>query len=189
VSCCAAAASLQLLPWLTFHTAPVSLRILLDSMHVTACIPLRKAFANRQLVPDPACDRRWCWVHASACRCPTCSANLTISSLKPAQLQQRPAAAGSPAGGGGAAPQLVREPRGVEDDGPFVVCDSKLMKLKEVRQHDAAAAPPSTAQHGLPGHMVISHLPPPPPRPGACLYSYCCTTASSTVPVHVSTNT
>lgn len=79
-----------------------------------------------------------CVTLVDVARCPTCSANLIMTSLKPVQAQARPAAAAAGpsaavAGGGGAASQLVCTPR-VVDEGPFVVCDSKLMKLKQVSQ-------------------------------------------------------
>jgi hypothetical protein len=75
-----------------------------------------------------------CWCFCHCCRCPECSNSLTLGALKPV-AQQPPAAAAAAAAGaaaGAAAAAAARAHRPAVEQGPFVVCDSKLLKLKEV---------------------------------------------------------
>jgi hypothetical protein len=57
---------------------------------------------------------------------------LTIVALKPVEQQPRAAAAAAAGAAGAAAAAPARAHRPAVEQGPFVVCDSKLLKLKEV---------------------------------------------------------
>ncbi|WIA10185.1 hypothetical protein OEZ85_010388 [Tetradesmus obliquus] len=78
---------------------------------------------------------------ASPCRCPECSSPLTLGVLKPVEPR---AAAAAGAGPAAAVAAPSRAPRAAEQ-GPFVVCDSKLLKLKEELVAMRAADPGAKA--------------------------------------------